>query len=460
VTPVDLLAAGTLVTMDGDDRIVADGAVAILGNRIVAIGHASDIQSHYAAARTIGGRNHIVIPGLIDCHNHLAQSLVRDHSHEDLPGIYRLYIPAEQAMTPEEAGVAARVGIAQLLRSGTTTVAETTATSAHEPVIAATVMESGIRCAMARGQGDRRTHHAGSYAQVADKSHFTDDLGRLRADLDDSEAFLRRWQGTSRLKPWLHAGSIATASEKRFLELNALATRYGTGVMTHINRDREEIELSMALFGERPIEHLHRIGALWTGLLAIHAMLCTDREIALLAGAGVKVAHAPLACVDLLSAATKVVGMLSAGVSVGLATDTISYDMFRVLNTAHTMHNQAVGLPLYDPLALTARTAFAMATRIAARALRWEDCIGSIEVGKCADLAILRGQKLRLTPYDDVVGALVRHGVSEDVQTVVVDGEIVVDDGKILTFDEDKLLEDAARLYSKLGRELKPRRYR
>jgi 5-methylthioadenosine/S-adenosylhomocysteine deaminase len=462
VIPIDLVVMGTIVTMDRDDRLVSDGAVAVQGTRIVAVGAAPAIRSQYSASRTIGGHDHVVIPGLIDCHNHLAQSLVRDRGFEDLPGIYRLYIPAEQAMTDGEVAVAARVGIAQLLRSGTTTVAETTATMTHEPVIAQAVMESGIRCAMARGQGDRKSHLAGSYAQVAEKSHFIDDAARLRADLEASEVFLKKWQtaGQGRLKPWLHAGSIATASDRRFLELNALAARYDTGVMVHINRDREEIELSMALFGERPIEHLQSIGALSSNLLAIHAMLCTDREIRMLANAAVKVAHAPLACVDLLSAATKVVTMQVAGVVIGLATDTISYDMFRVLGHAHAMHNQATGLALYDPIAFTTRTALAMATRDAARALLWDDNIGSIEVGKCADLAVLRTNKLRLAPYDDLVGALVRHAVSEDVDTVIVDGRVVVEGGMVLALDERKLLDDAARTYAKLGRELKPRRYR
>ena len=460
--PVDLLVAGTIVTMDRDNRIIADGAIAVQGKRLIAVGSASDVRSKYTASRTIGGRAHVVIPGLIDCHNHLAQSLVRDHSFEELPGIYRLYIPAEQLITHDEAGIAAKVGIAQLLRSGTTTVAETTSTMDHEQAISHAVMESGIRCAMARGQGDRKSHLAGSYVQVTEKSHFVDDPGRLRADLDASEAFLQKWQsaGDGRLKPWLHAGSIATASDRRFIELHSLAARYDTGVMVHINRDREEIELSMSLFGERPIEHLHRIGALWPGLLAIHAILCTDREIGLLADAAVKVAHAPLACNDLLSAITKVVTMQAAGVVVGLASDTISYDMFRVLGTAHVMQNQATGLPLYDPLAFTTKNAFAMTTREASRALRWDNSIGSIEVGKCADLAILHGGKLRLSPYDDVIGALVRHAVGADVETVIVDGQVVVENGKVLTLDENNLIDEAARIYTRLGRELRPRRYR
>lgn len=447
--------------MDREDRIIGEGAIVVQDGRIVAIGSATDIRANYTASRYFGSLKHVVIPGLIDCHNHLAQSLVRDHSFEELPGVYRLYIPAELAMTEEEVGIAARVGIAQLLRSGATTVAETTSTAEHEPIIAQAVMESGIRCAMARGQGDRKSRLAGSYVQATEKSSFVDDPGRLSADLEASDTFIRKWQSASksRLKPWLHAGSVVTASDRRFLELRALAVRHGTGIMTHINRDREEIELSMSLFGERPIEHLHRIGALGPGLLAIHAMLCTDREIRMLADADAKVAHAPLACADLLSAVTRIIAMREAGIAVGLGSDTINYDMFRVIAAAHLMHNQAAGIPLYDPLAFTTKIALSMATRDAARALLWEDSIGSLEVGKCADLAVLRGAKLRLSPYNDVIGALVRHAVGEDIDTVIVDGQVVVDGGKVLTLDEDMLMEEATRIYARLGRVLKPRRY-
>ena len=118
------------------------------------------------AENALGGPHRFVIPGLIDCHNHLAQALVRDYALEDLPNIYRIYIPAEMAMDADDARVSAQVGIAQLLRSGATTVAETTCTPEHEDSITQTVMETGIRCAMARGTGDRATELASNYAQI------------------------------------------------------------------------------------------------------------------------------------------------------------------------------------------------------------------------------------------------------------------------------------------------------
>jgi 5-methylthioadenosine/S-adenosylhomocysteine deaminase len=151
----DLVIEGIVVTMADDRRVIRDGAVAVQGDRIVAVDDAGAIRERYEAKRTMGGKRRIVIPGLIDCHNHLAQPLVREYALEDYPNIYRVYIPCEMAMDPDDAAVSARFGIAQLLRAGVTTVAETTCTAEHEEPIARTVMETGIRCAMARGIGDR-----------------------------------------------------------------------------------------------------------------------------------------------------------------------------------------------------------------------------------------------------------------------------------------------------------------
>src|SRR4051794_27040910 len=147
----DLLIEGTIITMDRARRVIRDGAVAVSGDRIVAVGPAADVRERYEAPRTLGGGRRIVLPGLIDCHNHLAQALVREYALEDYPNIYRVYIPCEMAMDQHDADVSARFGISQLLRAGVTTVAETTCTPEHEEPIARAVMETGIRCAMARG---------------------------------------------------------------------------------------------------------------------------------------------------------------------------------------------------------------------------------------------------------------------------------------------------------------------
>ncbi|HXF97513.1 MAG TPA: amidohydrolase family protein [Gaiellaceae bacterium] len=462
VVQVDYLIEGTVITMDAEGRVIRDGAVAVEGERIVAVGKADDLRARYRPAHTLGGARRFVLPGMIDCHNHLAQALVRDYALEDLPNIYRVYIPAEMALDLDDARVCAQFGITQLLRSGVTTVAETTFTESHESVIEETIIETGIRAAMARGQGDRVTWLASNYDQVEQKSWLRDDPGKLRDDLAKTEDFLRRWQDSpqGRLKPWINNLGVPSCSEDRFLQTKELAEKYGSGMMVHINRDREEIELSVALFGERPIEHLYRIGALSPSFVAIHAMLTTDREIEMLAETGAGVAHAPVVCTDIVSAVTKVPTMRAAGVRVGLGCDTVINDILKVMRIAFIMHTQESGIRLFDPFGFTTGDAFAMGTIDAARLLNWDHEIGSLEVGKAADIAVIDGDNVRLFPAYDPIGTLVRYATGTDVESVLVAGRLVVDGGKVLTVDEPALLDEAARVGEKLGRALADRRYR
>jgi 5-methylthioadenosine/S-adenosylhomocysteine deaminase len=457
----DLLIEGTVITMDPARRVIRDGAVAVRGDRIVAVDRADDVRARFDTERTLGGTRRFVLPGLIDCHNHLAQALVREYALEDYPNIYRVYIPCEIAMDQHDADVSARFGISQLLRAGVTTVAETTCTLEHEEPIAQAVMETGIRCAMARGLGDRTSKLASNYDQIDERSSFQDDPGALREDLATTEEWLTRWsaEGEGRLRPYIHNLGLPSCSDERFLATKDLAVRHDTGVMCHINRDREEIELIFSLFAERPIEHLHRIGALDDRFVAIHAMLTTDREIRMLAEAGAAVAHAPIVCTDIVSAVTKVVAMRAAGVTVGLGCDTVINDLFKVMRIAFVMHGQSSGIPLYDPLAFSTEDAMTMATIDAARALRWDHEIGSLEDGKAADVVVVDAENTRLTPAYHPVGTLVRYAVGTDVESVVVAGRVVVDEGRVLTVEEPALLDEAERLGDKLGQVLGPRRY-
>ncbi|MGH2987691.1 MAG: amidohydrolase family protein [Solirubrobacterales bacterium] len=458
----DLVIEGIVVTMADDRRVIRDGAVAVKGDRIVAVDDAEAVRERYDPQKTLGGKRRIVIPGLIDCHNHLAQPLVREYALEDYPNIYRVYIPCEMAMDPDDAAVSARFGIAQLLRAGVTTVAETTCTAEHEEPIARTVMETGIRCAMARGIGDRTSRLASNYEQIEGRSSFSDDPGILREDLAVTREWLERWsvEGEGRLRPYINNLGLPSCSDDRFLATRELAAEHDTGVMCHINRDREEIELAVSLFGRRPLEHLASIGALDERFLAIHAMLTTDREIGLLAEAGAAVAHAPIVCTDIVSAVTKVVSMRTVGVTVGLGCDTVINDLFKVMRISFVMHGQANGIGFYDPVGFTTEDAMTMATIDAARALRWEHEIGSLEPGKAADVVVVDAENTRLTPTYDPVGTLVRYATGTDVESVVVAGRLVVDEGRVLTIDEHSLLDQAEDLGAKLGRVLEPLRYR
>lgn len=459
---VDVILSGTIITMDNHNRIIRDGSVAVKNDRILAVGKTADIEARYSPGKKLGGPGYFISPGFIDCHNHLSQALVREFGMEDLPNIYRVYIPCEIAMSSDDARVSANVMISQLLRAGITTVAETTCTATHEDMIAETIISSGMRAVMARGQGDRKTTFAGNYDQVNGRTSYRDDPGKLSEDLARCEEFIKHWQenGEGRLIPWIHTMGLPACSDNRFLRTRELAEKYNSGVMTHINRDKEEIEISIATHGERPLEHLNTIGALWPGYVAIHAMLTTDREIQMLASSGAKVAHSPVACTDIISAITKVVSMRASGVTVGLGCDTVINDIISVMRIAFIMHTQGTGIPLYDPISFTTEHAFEMATRDAAKTLGLENEIGSLETGKKADIIVIDANNNRLSPNHNPIGVIVQYAFGTDVTDVMVDGKLVVENGKLVQIDEAIVLQEAKKLSDRLRPVLEERRYR
>ena len=459
---VDYLITGAVVTSDPGRRVFLDGAVAVEGTRIAAVGPRSEVQRAFTARRHLGGRRHIVIPGLIDTHNHMAQALVRDLVVEDFPNIVRIYIPAEDLLGDDGIRTSARVGMSNLLRCGVTTTTDTTCTSEHENPVGEVALETGIRCALAIGQRDRESRLAGNYEQIEGRSWYRDDPVLRDDNIAHIDEFLADWavRGQGLVRPYIHAPSVPSLSDEMFSAAAELADKHDTMMMTHINRDREEIELCFSLFGRRPLEHLHAIGGVLNSrFMAIHAMLTTAREAALLAEADAKLAHAPVVCTDIVSAVTNVVGMRAAGVTVGLGCDTVINDILAVMRVAFFMHGQAAGIPMYDPLGFTTDDAFDMGTIDAAKALRWEHEIGSLEVGKAADIAVIDGETPRLWPRYNPVSMLVRQAVGSDVCSVLVNGRLVVDDGEVLTVDQQELLTEAEAVAAKFQEDLLPRRY-
>ncbi len=457
----DFVATGTVITADPERRVFLDGAVAVAGTRIVAVGPRTEVEAAYPASRRLGGPRDLVIPGLIDTHNHMAQALVRGMAFEDLPNITRIYIPAEDVLGDDGIRTSTRVTMANLLRAGVTTTTDTTCTPDHEDAVGETALEMGIRCALAVGQRDRTSRLASNYEQIEGRSEYRDDPAVRADNIAHIDDFCTRWaaRGAGRVRPYIHAPSVGSVSDEMFGAARDLAERHDTAMMTHINRDREEIELSVSLFGRRPLEHLSHLGVLGPRFLAIHAMLTTAREAQMMAQSGAMLTHAPVVCTDIVSAVTDVVGMRAAGITVGLGCDTVINDILAVARIAYMMHGQAAGIPLYDPVGFTTEDAFDMATIDGARALLWDHEIGSLEVGKAADLAVIDGENPRLSPRHNPVGSIVRYAAGTDVKSVLVNGSLVVDGGRVLTVDEAALLDEADKVAQRMREDLTDRRY-
>jgi 5-methylthioadenosine/S-adenosylhomocysteine deaminase len=458
---VDWLLTGTVITSDADRRVISDGAVAVSDTRIVAVGPRAEIEAAYSGQRR-GGSRAFVLPGLIDCHNHLAQSLVRSLIANELPMIYRLYLPAEDAMTLDQVGISARLCMAQLLRSGVTTVTETTATPSHEDMIVAAIDDVGMRALMARGSADQECHHASAYSQITDRSWVRPRVGEAEADLERTAAFLDRHPptGDQLLRGGVLSSHLTGFSSHYTQMASELAAERNASFQMHVGRDREEVEFSLAVFGRRPLEQLDHLGVITPHLLAIHAILVTDREVNLLARGGAAVAHSPIECQNILNGVPRIRRLVDRGIAVGLGCDNALNDLWEVMRAAWVVHSTIGAIPDYDPEHLTASDILTLATSGASRALRWDDAIGSIEVGKQADLVVVDGDAAHLVPVQDAVTDLVRYGTRADVRDVMVAGRLLVENGRHTTIDTEALFAAAEEAAPAVAAAVAPRRYR
>ena len=460
--PADLVVRGRVVTMDGARRIIDDGAVAARGGDIVAVGQAAAIADAYEAATTLGGDGAIVMPGLIDAHTHCSQCFVRTLTSGELPMIPRIYNPAQRSLGPEQAGQTVRLIATQLLRAGVTTMCEGTLNRSHEDAIVAAVEEVGIRTVMARGMADQDFHHAALYSQVTDRSWVKARDGEAERDLAHTEDFLRRFpaRGRGLVRGAVNASSLLGFSERYFCEGARIAERHGTSMQVHIGRDREEVELCLAVWGRRPIERLHDLGVINRRLVAVHAVLASEAEIGLLAQGGAGLAHSPTECVANMNAVPNMPRFRAAGIRVALGCDNQGNDMFDTMRAAWLIHGAKWGVAAYDPEFLTAGDLLAMATIESASVLCADDLIGSLEVGKAADLVVLDGNAPHLLATHHLPSDLVRFATRGEVKATIVAGRVLYRDGQFMTVDLDRLRREATAGAAHVKAIVEERRYK
>jgi 5-methylthioadenosine/S-adenosylhomocysteine deaminase len=439
----DALLAGRVVTMNAAREILTDGAVAVKDGRIVAVGPRADVLAAWTPARLLAEDRAIILPGLIDAHTHMAQALVRGMVADELPHILRILQPVTSSMRPEEIATAAALCSTQLLSAGVTTVCEGAIGMADESLAALleAVHEVGLRCNLVTGRSDQSFHHAALYSQVRDRSSLSVREGEAEADLLRTEALLARFppDGRGAITAGICASSLTGFSVGYMRLAHELAERTGAKLHIHASRDREEVEFCLSVYGRRPIEQLDHLGVLSPRTVLAHAMLATERELVLMGRAGCGVAHSAIECVNILNAVPNVRMMRELGITVGLAGDNAANDMFRVMHAAWVIHGATRGIAAYDPAVMPAEDILAMATIEAARLLGLDHIIGSIEIGKEADLVVLDGADPHLFPVQALVPELVRHASRGDVRYVLVAGRVVRDPGGVTTIDRAAL---------------------
>jgi 5-methylthioadenosine/S-adenosylhomocysteine deaminase len=438
---VDLIVSGgTVVTMDKDRRVIEDGAVAVAGGRIVAVGKRADIVRQYTSRQIVDATGRAVIPGLINGHTHVPMSLFRGIADDlDLNEWLTKYIfPAEAKNVNEEfVRAGTQLGLAEMIRGGTTTYCDM---YYFEDAIAEETARAGMRGVLGETVID---------FPVPDNKTWPDAMRY-------TERFVEHWKNHALITPAIAPHAPYTVSEAHLREVRAFADRTGAPIVTHVAETRKEVEDITRDHGARPVEYLARIGFLSPRMIAAHTVHLTDGEIALLKENGVGSIHNPQSNMKLASGVAPLPQMLRAGVAVGLGTDGAASNndlsMWEEMDTAAKLHK----LTSNDPKMLSAEEALALATINGARALHMEDKIGSLETGKRADIVVVDLDSLHQTPRYNIYSHLIYATKASDVRTVIIEGRVVMRDRRLLTLNEALIKQKARLLREKVTRSLAP----
>jgi len=431
-----LVEHAVVVTMDAARRIFLDGSVLIDGERIVQVGRAADVRPPAPVTRVINGRGRLVLPGFVDTHVHLSEHLSRGLMPDDVPVeryVPDWYVPLYATITPEEEATAAQLACLEMLRTGTTTFCEA-GTLFDLPAVAQAVDTVGLRAILGRWTWDL-ARGPGRLAQS------TEETLRLT-----EEALLDVKQcATARVRAWPLLIGFGTCSEALIRGAHALAERHGTGwgMMQFASHPLRKTADTL------PLRELDDWGVLGPRTKLAHMVHVDLDDIALLAQRDVKISHCPSAAlkhVKGLFAHGRFAEMLEAGVTVSLGGDSANgsnhFDMLRLMYLAGLVPKDAH----LDPAVMPPERVLEMATLHGARALGLGDEIGSLEPRKRADLVIFDLDQPEWRPLLDPVNTLVYSASGASVQTVMVDGRLVLEDRRVTMVDELEVLTRVERL--------------
>jgi cytosine/adenosine deaminase-related metal-dependent hydrolase len=456
-----LFTNATVITMNPQRDIISNGAVAIKDNRIVAIDKTPTLLEQYSGDEIIDVGGKLIIPGLIDTHVHLAQALIRGCA-DDMALIQwlceRVWV-LQGNYTHDDGYVSARLCIAEMLKSGTTTFLESMLAHRYGfDGIAQAVSESGIRACLAGIVMD-----IGTYA-AQDENAMHPGLVESRAtSLLGVLDMHSKWQGAAndRIHVWFGPRTPGGVSSELYREMSELADQRDMGITMHLAEVEADKIFLKEKYGLSPVLYADSVGLLGPKSVLVHMVWLTNEDIEHLAATGTHVSHNPSSNSKLASGVCKVPLMLAKGVNVALGCDggpsNNDYDMIREMKLAALMH-KAVTL---DPLIVPAESVLEMATINGARSLGLAHEVGSLEVGKKADLVVIDLDRLHTTPSPNPVSTLVYAATGGEVDTVVVDGKVIVRGRQLLSMDEDEIKrqarEHAAHVYRRAGIDIKPR---
>jgi 5-methylthioadenosine/S-adenosylhomocysteine deaminase len=416
-----IIKNGTLLTMDFKNSILENGFLAIRGDRISNMG-TGDMPS-IKATKIIDAKGGLVLPGLVNGHTHAAMTLFRGLA-DDLPLMQWLenYIfPAERNMDAEFVYTGTLLALAEMILSGTTTFCDM---YLFEEEVAKAAKKAGVRCLVGEVLYDFPSPNYGSVGK----------------GLKYTESLIQKWRDDPIVSIAVEPHSLFTCSPELLMASNELALKHRVPLIIHVAETLNEVSEIKGKYGKTPIEHLDSLGLLGAHLIADHCVHLGPSDIKKMAEHGVKVVHNPESNMKLASGIAPVPELIKQGVTVGLGTDGCAsnnnLDLFSEMDTAAKLHK----VHAMDPTVVDAVTVLRMATIQGARALGLQDIIGSLEIGKKADVIVIDTHKPHLTPMYNAVSHLVYAASGNDVTHSVINGKLVMEDRKLLTLDLDEII--------------------
>ncbi len=438
---VDLIVAGgTIVTMDGERQVMDDGAIAVKGDAIAAVGKRAEIEGKYSAVRRIDARGKLVLPGLINGHTHAPMTLLRGLKDDVTlqEWLEKSIFPAEAKNVNEQyVRWGTRLAALEMIRGGTTTYADM---YYFEDAIAEETKAAGMRGVLGETVIDFPVPDSKTPQQ----------------SLEYIERFLKKWKGDALIHAAVAPHSVYTDSEKTLRDSAALARKYGAPILIHVAETKKEVDDSLAKNGMTPVAYLDKLGVLGPDVLAAHCVWVDAGDRALLAKREVGCVHNPSSNMMLASGVAPVVQMRAEGVRLGLGTDgpagsNNDLDLMEEMDLAAKLQK----VTRMDPRALGARAALEMATIEGARALHMEREIGSLEAGKKADIIVIGLHAPHAVPMYDVYSQIVYALKGSDVETVVIGGKVVMRYGRVLTVDDRAVMAKAREYGAKVKESLR-----
>ena len=416
-----LVHNGTILTMDSQNNIIHNGMVAISGSTISYIG--KDKKDSIKAKKELDIQGGLILPGLINSHTHAAMTLFRGLA-DDLPlmdWLNNYIFPVESKMDADFVRVGTLLACAEMIMSGTTTFCDM---YLFEEEVARAAKEAGMRSVVGEVIYDFPSPN----------------YGILEKGFIYTEELIERWKKDPLINIVVEPHSLFTCGEELLVKANDLALRRGVPLIMHLSETKEEVKEIEQKFGKRPVQHLKDLDLLGSHLILDHCVHINESEIELLAENNVRVVHNPESNMKLASGIAPVPVMIAKGITVGLGTDGCAsnnnLDLFGEMDMAAKLHK----VNNLDPTVMNAQTLVEMATIDGAKVLGLEKITGSLDVGKRADLIVIDTNTPHLVPMYNPYSHLVYAANGHDVRHSIIDGNIVMEDRKLLTLDVEDII--------------------